>query len=237
MSGTARLFNATDTKVDATVAAIDTGDWTMAGWAYANTAGELSQAPLMTIVFGGGARQVIKFNSNNKLVVRQVGATTNADAIASADLPFGKWVCLVGFYRASTAKCYLFQGDEQTPMAEQAYSSQTTLTGARQTGAVSATIGNTGNQLQTWDGAICNVVYDASEWTAAQMEHFRRTGCPSRFETLRGWWPLAGSTKAASEPDRSGHGAAGTVFGTFGFMAGPALATPRIAQARRLVRV
>lgn len=235
--GTARAFDGANTKVEATIAAMDSGDWTIAIWVKATSAGEGSAGRALGIATGGGTVcQIIRTNSAARtLLCRQVGST-NADATSTAALTASLWSCIVGTFRASDGKCRLYLGTETTPMAEMAYASQTTLV-TRTTGGTAATIGNAPNQANTWDGALASPVIEAREWSLAEMDQYRRTGRPPSFgSALRAWWPLEGTR--ADEPDRAGLTAAGVVTAapTPPFVAGPSLWLPHTAKVPRMVR-
>jgi hypothetical protein len=181
------LYDGANTKAEATIAAIDSGDWTWIGHAYPVSTGEGAAGSLFIVTDGGGGLvQFFRFDSGNTLIARQIG-TTSASSQGSDTISTGVWIYL---------------GSPTSPMIEGSYFGGRTSVVTRTTGGVNFCAGNKGTQSQTFDGSLGPQCFAAREWSIAEMDYFRRTGRPASMAALRVWLPMHGTY--ATEPDLSG---------------------------------
>lgn len=230
--GQARLFSGGTSLLATVMSPLDTGDWTIAGWAYPTSAGASNAGTIMQAAIAGPAgRQNLRFNSASlDLIVRQIG-TTNGQCITSTLLALNKWWCVVATFRSSSGIPHCFIGDEQTPMAEAAYASTQALV-TRSTGGNLLTLGNVNGSGNGWAGALGPQIADGREWSLAEMEYFRRCGRPPSFGVLRYWFPLDSLIKTTSERDKAGLVADAAMTNNQGFQTGPSLWMPRLPSPR-----
>lgn len=184
-------YNGTTTNAVGTIAALDTGDWTIAAMIHADSAGEGDAGIIVLCRSGASARQRLQFDSAAREVTCfQAHATVNARAETSEFMSLDEWTVLIGTYRASDATCRIYIGAPSHQMVESVYLSQTPGTGARSTGGSAVNVGNNGGGTLTFDGRIAHVVIDSREWSAAEMALYRRSALVASVESVRGFWPL-----------------------------------------------
>lgn len=204
-------FDGTDDIAQNTsFAALDSGDWTIAGWFRAETLGEVN-GRIVEIAQTGMVRQLVDLlaESGGLVSVRGVQAygTTNAGSTSTVAVPLNTWAHLVVVFTEADATIRMWLGTERVPHAEVSYDSQTAGVGSRTTGANRVNIGNSNATARTFDGDIAHVAVSAYAWTAVERETHRLLGAPPS-SGLRGDWRLASDAN-----DSSGNGYNLTVTG------------------------
>lgn len=211
----ARSFNGTTDKIQGTVTAADSGDWTIAAWIKPATAGEGSVGRVLQIETSGGTRiQTCYFDGGiSGLLFEQMRGGAQTAASETNVNWLNVWAVAVGCYRASDSLIRIYRGTLSSAMAEATYGVQRAGDGARTTGGTVAVIGNNAAASGTWNGLIGPVCFDVREWTLDEAEAFRQGRFPVSDGAMRLFCPLDSPTVSQAE-DLSGNGVAFTATGT-----------------------
>jgi hypothetical protein len=176
--GTALDFDGVNDYVTGTITAVDTGGWTMLGWHYADTTGEGELGTIMSTGKGGvpvGQGLGVAGFGLNIYGVSQRFATQDAYEQFSG-LDTGAWRCVAATQDGSTtgSNGTAYEGAEAAVMAALTTFGNQAGTGARDTGLVSAYIGNYSDGSQTWDGRLAYLAFVPRVMTLLDVERFRR---------------------------------------------------------------
>lgn len=186
-------FDGVDDKIQATISAVDTGDWTIAAWCVPNSLGEGSLGRVFCAATSGGTViQMLRMVSSGGFDVFeafQAGSTNTTARSNNCPATFGRPYCVCARYLASTQKIELWWGTLTEPMVQQVLTTDTTGNTRTTTGSVGI-IGNNAGTSTSFDGQIGPIAFDNIYWTVANMENFRRTGRVPLSTELRAWYPL-----------------------------------------------
>jgi len=191
----ARLFNGTSDVITATMAAVDSGDWTMGCWFKTNA--NTNYYGLFAIATGADARiqeifiEIPATTGESTFRANQYAATTNADTIPATGnaISNGVWYCFVATFRASDGKIRIYKGTLTASMAEPTYFRQTVLAGARTTGGTAVNLGRfNATTALYFNGALAYPFFAKKEWTLAESEVYRHGRIP--ITSLQNMWML-----------------------------------------------
>lgn len=197
-----RDFNGTTSTLTGTLAASPSGDYTLGAWANPDNAGESSNGALLFVHSAGTARTSFRCATGLNLIAFQVHATTNASTTTSGTpLTTGEWQALFATYRASDKTVRIYRGDQDSPVAELSYGTQTAGVGTVTT-ATSFVVGNNSIASTTWDGRIEQSFIVPWEMTVDEMERYRLGDMSVLYDHGK---PSLHATLAAGLVDLSGN--------------------------------
>ena len=222
----AYTFDGVNDVITATITAVDTGDWTIGAWMNPESRGQADAGRVISISSASNTLQEMQIDEDGTAIIEvmQDYNTTNANAEGDDAFNLNEWTIVFATFTESTKRCAIYTGTLTTPVTALPLSVDVAGVGTRQTGGVTARIGNDRAEDNTFDGRLAGAFFAKRLLTLADMERIRLGERIYPDTTnLAGYWTLDADAK-----DRSGNGADGTVSGAV-LSDGPGLASAAVS--------
>jgi hypothetical protein len=163
----------TDRDAVGTITAL-ASNWTMCGWLYLPS-GLTGNKFICDIDSSGTVHQRFRFDdaATGTLFARAVRATQSCDATSSTAVTLDAWNFVAATLDAFGSTMRLYIGDQDSPVAEVSYASQTAGSGAFTTGGTHCHIGNRHAGGQAMGGRMRNFIIINRTLPLYQLEVLR----------------------------------------------------------------
>jgi hypothetical protein len=196
----ARSQTADGAKAQATITAVDTGDWTIAAFINPTDAGQSNVGRILQADFSGALKQDFRFSDASlHLAVAQSYSGGSAFSATSTAITASVWSAVFATFTAADKTTRVYIGTLSSAVAEAAYSSQSAGGGTRDTGGTRATVFNSGAGTGTFHGSLARVAFVNRLWRLDEMEAFRLGWVPPKDGNERGLWLFDSPTASQVE--------------------------------------